>query len=225
MPPAVDGEVAEAAARADVGGSMTAAFMKPLTDGVNSVLGKGETLDRVIDVVGDWVPLEKVKTTLKTTLQPQYQQACTSVSPQLEEFGGFAGVQVLEFMNVRRPRIMILVRAPGAEGRSVKRGSAHGEAPQVSASDGSSPRSNKRKVSTILQSCLCCRAARAAASVMCCFATVSGVLSEQCWVAVAEAVLVLACYRWWCMHHCTCQAYTCNAAHVCVCVCARALAF
>lgn len=94
-------EAARAVPEASTGTTVTAAFMKPLTDGVNAVLGKGDTVDRVIDVVGDWVPLDKLKSSLTTTLQPQYRRACEAAAPQLEAFGGVAGGHVVEFMNVR----------------------------------------------------------------------------------------------------------------------------
>lgn len=77
--------------------------MKPLAAGVNAVLGDTGAVDRVIDVVSDWVPLDKLKAALKSTLHPQYQRACVAAAPQIETFGGVAGGHVIEFMNVRPP--------------------------------------------------------------------------------------------------------------------------
>eukprot|EP00892_Ulva_mutabilis_P001031 jgi/Ulvmu1/10929/UM007_0108.1 len=107
----------KAARDAGMGGAMAAAFMKPLSEGVNAVLGKGDTVDRVVDVVGDWVPLDKLKNTLKTTLQPQYERACVAVSPQLEAFGGFAGGQVLDFM--KKGSLMAIDQAKDQYARSI----------------------------------------------------------------------------------------------------------
>lgn len=75
--------------------------MKPVTRGINITFKKPGVLQKLVDTVGDLVPLDKIKLSLKTTLYPQYARACKAVEPSLAQFGGVAGLKIIEFLKVR----------------------------------------------------------------------------------------------------------------------------
>jgi hypothetical protein len=93
------------AAGSDTADTIMQAIMKPMARGVNTAMKKPGLLQKLVDAVSSLIPLDKIKQALKTTLNPQYTRACGAVAPMMTNFGGVAGLKIIEFLQVLLLRI------------------------------------------------------------------------------------------------------------------------